>query len=493
MPWSFLACCFIAPEPARVAIIGGGIGGAATSHYLQRFLAAQRLPKASITAFERESHVGGRLQEVHFSSQNALVEIGGAAWTNVNHYMFELAAAAHVNITTSPAPSALGASLSQARIGVWDGSSITPFVPMALRNALSDIRTLVAELDFLGSINSNYAKQKSEAPFRNLSTFLGWGGIGKYTSKSIEELLVSAGVSAELIRDFAVPLTRTIYNRNGDANSFAMLASLAAELSQHHVVGGNSRLVQALFDLEAPELRLALNTSVARIALRSTPQSTPEFELFAPASAEAVASASGPESLGRFDAVVIAAPIERSEIAFENMTLPAGAMRDRGFTDWHVTLVEARDLDMTQFGPRDALDTAKQPWACKGNCYILTTANGTVPATPYVCLQPLGKHGMPSQSAGIFMVYSDRPLDASLIDRLFVDVRTTFAHHWLYTFASLVPMRDGGASAQPVVLHPAGLINANAVESIASAMEISVIGARNAARLVAEITSARVV
>ena len=88
------------------------------------------------------------------------------------------------------------------------------------------------------------------------------------------------------------------------------------------------------------------------------------------------------------------------------------------------------------------------------------------------------------------MVYSDGPLDASLIDRLFVNVRTTFAHHWPYTFAGLAPMRDGGASAQPVVLHPAGLINANAVESISSAMEISAIGARNAARLVAEIIGA---
>ena len=63
----------------------------------------------------------------------------------------------------------------------------------------------------------------------------------------------------------------------------------------------------------------------------------------------------------------------------------------------------------------------------------------------------------------------------------------------LSTFAGLAPMRDGGASAQPVVLHPAGLINANAVESISSAMEISAIGARNAARLVTEIIGARVV
>ena len=41
------------------------------------------------------------------------------------------------------------------------------------------------------------------------------------------------------------------------------------------------------------------------------------------------------------------------------------------------------------------------------------------------------------------------------------------------------------------MLHPAGLINANALESIASAMEISVMGARNAARIVAQLVEER--
>ena len=40
------------------------------------------------------------------------------------------------------------------------------------------------------------------------------------------------------------------------------------------------------------------------------------------------------------------------------------------------------------------------------------------------------------------------------------------------------------ARRRPVVLHEAGLINANAVESISSAMEISAIDARNAAALI---------
>ena len=51
-----------------------------------------------------------------------------------------------------------------------------------------------------------------------------------------------------------MPLTRAIYNRDGGANSFSMLASLTAELSHHKVLEGNSRLVQALFDDAAASL-----------------------------------------------------------------------------------------------------------------------------------------------------------------------------------------------------------------------------------------------
>ena len=103
-------------------------------------------------------------------------------------------------------------------------------------------------------------------------------------------------------------------------------------------------------------------------------------------------------------------------------------------------------------------------------------------------MQPLGKHAAAGAS-GTFMVYSDAALDAATLAKLFVGVKDSMTWYHPYTFAGLEP--DDGAAAQPVVLHEAGLINANAVESISSAMEISAIGARNAAALIAELAAAR--
>ena len=98
-----------------------------------------------------------------------------------------------------------------------------------------------------------------------------------------------------------------------------------------------------------------------------------------------------------------------------------------------------------------------------------------------MCAQ--GKHGI-GDSKGVFMVYSDGPIDERL-PSLFVSPQLHHTQHWRYTFGELVPITNPALQTQPVVLAE-GLYNANAMESIASAMEISVIGARNAAAHVAK-------
>ena len=181
-----------------------------------------------------------------------------------------------------------------------------------------------------------------------------------------------------------VPLTRAIYNRNSTANAFAFLASATAELSHHAVRGGNSKLVEALF--AAAGARVLLNRTVSEIELLAdnttfSVHSTP-------------AGARGPRSVAHYDAVVIAAPLERTGISVTGSKLPPTATLDRGFTDWHVTLVEADRLNLSQFRDRAGVPVAIPAEVDAEECVVLTMANGsTNPATPWVCVQPLGKHG----------------------------------------------------------------------------------------------------
>jgi hypothetical protein len=73
---------------------------------------------------------------------------------------------------------------------------------------------------------------------------------------------------------------------------------------------------------------------------------------------------------------------------------------------------------------------------------------------------------------------------------MFVNVKQYYHNHWPYTFAALEPITGEQSQLQPIVMHSAGLFNINALESIATAMEISAIGARNVARLVSQNVSA---
>ena len=465
-------------------MVGGGISGSAASYYLQRMLLEKSQPPATICVYEANDRLGGRLK--HTSFGGASVEEGGAAWTTGNHHMVELAKA--MNMSTESRTSLLEAAIISKipNVGVWNGSTMTNAVSMAVSEAVSVIRTAAIEAGFLLAVDANYHRQASGAPFTSLDEFVSWGNLDRFTAISVNDYLSARGVGKELIDFGLVPLTRAIYNRNGGANAFATFASLTAELSHHSVSGGNYRLVEAL--LTNASAHVLLNFSVGQI-VQQRPTTAADGQETAPRFA---IKANTPPSLrggssehaecgdgASFDAVIIAAPLERTQIDFINVSLPPTASVDRGFTPWYVTLVKAADVNTSVLQKA----AGGQSWSCKGNCFVLTTANGSTPAAPYVCLQPLGKHGQYGPGAGgVFMVYSDQSLLPD-VERLFVNVTQRLEHHWPYTFAALPPITDPSTQAQPVVLAP-GLYNANVLESIASAMEISVIGARNAAGLV---------
>jgi NAD(P)-binding Rossmann-like domain len=60
----------------KVAIVGGGIGGAATAFYLNQFA-----PGTYVDVYEKEDRVGGRLKHVVFEGE--VCEVGGDAWSSV--------------------------------------------------------------------------------------------------------------------------------------------------------------------------------------------------------------------------------------------------------------------------------------------------------------------------------------------------------------------------------------------------------------------------
>ena len=133
-----------------------------------------------------------------------------------------------------------------------------------------------------------------------------------------------------------------------------------------------------------------------------------------------------------------------------------------------MTVVRARGIDPTFFG---LAPNAKLPQN------ILTTANS---AAPFNVVQL--EATLPGTNLSAFKLFSNAELPEKLLSRIFSDLASVTVQVWPFTFPRLVP---GAASTfQPITLAP-GLRYLNGLESVASAMEGSIIAGRNAAQLMA--------
>lgn len=120
---------------------------------------------------------------------------------------------------------------------------------------------------------------------------------------------------------------------------------------------------------------------------------------------------------------------------------------------------------------------------------ILTTANSSA-STPFVVVQQ--EATLPGGSA-LWKLFSNedvRPQLGEIFAGLAGGDEEVVVQRWPYTFPRLVPVAvnaSGAASYQPIDLEAGGgrLLYINTMESVASAMEGSIIAGRNAALLLA--------
>ena len=466
--------------PPRVAVIGAGIGGAAASFYLQDLLKNATKQPATITAYETRNYIGGRLKHIIFGEQQAKIEVGGAAWTSSNQFMTELARRMNVSTVTLSTSTSTSApepvknintdtsvidtifnekhsnSRLNQRLGVWRGNSFAHVIDEMVEHAGSVLKVLEAEKLFLNSTAENYRSSALVPPFKSIQDFIAFGNLEQFTNFTMLEYFSTLGVQTAIIEDGLVPLNRAIYNQNDNSSAFSVFGSLTAMLNQHDVSTGNSDLVKTLF--AAAPATVLLNTAVKTVTKNMDNTYT-------------LTTSTG--RTDEFDVVIIAAPLEQTNITFHNLNKMPKIV-NRHFYPWYVSVVEADSVNHAQFHPYINNSTASLP------PILLTNAKGTTPSTPWVCIQPVGKHGKNgTANKDVFMVYSDQPLNLTSV---FVNPKEGwYQQYWPYTFAHLTPTSNTDM-LQPIVLAP-GLYNLNALESLASAMEVSSIAAKNGARL----------
>jgi len=450
----------------RVVVIGAGIGGGAFSYYWRKMH-----PEDDLVVFENRDYIGGRLKHVVMHGQ--VVELGGDAWsTAVNEYVVALAKEFGLQRLVKPRfPSARLSKKEEpvgdpmkSSMGVWQGDHIEPISHIVLRDPLSDMKAGLDEVNFIRSLRENYRQRGSTGIFQSVEEFLSVADLHQYTSVSSAEFfgmpnpLSMKHISHDLLQFALEPLTRVIYDQNlSESHAFASLVAVTAAVGAASFDGGNSLLVENLLNSSRAEVRLS-----TRVADVSYQQHSDSYT---------VRSCSASDCKDEYaDVVILACPMEHARISFQ----PAVKLQQREWRHWYVTVTRARGLNPVFFNAtRDEVEQYDN---------ILTTDNSssTIPFNVLQLVAELGdgtslwkffsNQDISTQLPSVFEGWSSHPAD-------------TVVEHWPYTFPVLRPVAKGGSEKyQPIVLGPR-LIYLNSMESVASAMEGSIIAARNAVLL----------
>ena len=151
-----------------------------------------------------------------------------------------------------------------------------------------------------------------------------------------------------------------------------------------------------------------------------------------------------------------------SDIKFNNFpTDPTSSHPHRSWTYWYVHHVTAALLNHTYFNHPST-------WTPPSD--VLTTKNAS---TPWAQIN--------YNWLNIYKLFCFQNITTTM-NQYFLGVKTVTVKHWKYTFPILKPVQND-SEFQAIVLD-SNMYNINAMESVASAMEGSVIGARNVAMMV---------
>ena len=241
--------------------------------------------------------------------------------------------------------------------------------------------------------------------------------------------------------------------------------ALSSLVSAKSAASGNSEIVEAMLN-SSSSISTHLETAVQSIS----PDKSGGYNVVA-------SHRNGSLSETHFDAVVIACPLEFTNISFTGIPSVANITR-RPFRSWYVTIVAAERLNPTYFG----LDVnASVP-------DVIFTSSGASRNTNWSAIQVLAKAQLPewNTTQNIYKIFANSNVTSS-IPFLFINPVYDYTHHWPFTFPELIPIDNSSnlARFQPIILAPA-LYYLNSMESVASAMEGSVIAGRNAAMLVTQ-------
>jgi prenylcysteine oxidase / farnesylcysteine lyase len=435
----------------KLAIIGTGIAGSASAHFARKQFGS----RISISVFERDGRVGGRMEHRPFAG--TVVETGGTLIHSSNHHV--TAMMAEVGLGQTSPQDREGDEGSTA--GIFDGRGITfrssknlalSGAKMLFRYGLSPVRTGRAVKEQVDRWARIYELQHAGKSYQTPEEMFAALGLIELCREPSPAFFRRNGIGGLFVSEFVDGISRNNYGQGSTLHAFANVISLAgagfAGGTLFSIEGGNAGLAERL--LRQSDVDLRLNTPALRI--RGPEPGERGYRLLTVDGAT--------ESI--FDAVIIAAPLEVAAIEIKSAGIEVPIIADRRFQITHATFV-AGQLNPAFFG---APPGATLPGT------ILTVED------PKIWFSSVGRVGFsPAANNPVYKIFSREALIDSQIDLMF-----RFRSEVERVVWRAYPVLSATAVWPAFELAP-GLYYPNAMESAVSTIETEAVAARNVAGL----------
>jgi len=437
--------------PRRIGIIGAGVGGASTAHFLRENFG----PDVEIVIYEEEENVGGRLKVVNMAEPGepeSLYEIGGTVIHPKNQLMKQLVQVAGLR-EKPPAKVA-----SDTRFTIYGRPGQDPLFQTYFGNSyLQQLEVIwrygLRSLMEMNSLVGNLVKN-----FNRLYSFLDFGhwentkdlvqAVGPHVNPLIDMSLAKAleahSIGRTLIEELVTVAVRVNYGQMPqDVHAFVGYIALAGiEGGLWSIEGGNYRLPQSLIKLSLSKLVSGRVESVTRLE---------------DGGQLVVRSAGGKEEV--FDILVVAAPQTSDKVPLDLSNVSSTDFPG----NYHrtvATLVRCQSLNPTYF----------QNSPTETNFYVdksslINSIAKQQPVTP------------DQRDLNVYKVFTQSPLAEEVLDTIFLNRSKTVVVDWL-----AYPHYQAGSTPWPQPFKLSDRVYySSAVEWAGSAMEMSAIAAKNVA------------
>jgi len=445
-------CVLGGRKSPKVGIIGGGIGGASAGYFLSR-----EIPGADITVFEI-GEVGGRLATVEVDGRR--YESGGNIIHEANRYMVEYLDICGLRKKEMPADERFTLHKDgQVVFQEW-GYSILDKGRLAWKYG---IRQLLKLENFYTNMLANfvtiYDKLENGVAFDSVAELLtgmdpvsSKGEMINLTKVSLKEKLSSLDLDSQLLEELVAIPTKWHYGQlPGEVHAFVGAVGLIGfDKNLWAVEGGNMQVVECALEMSKAKLvRGEVKEVVASDGSYQLKYSTDRSGLVTE----------------QFDIVVIATPLTSDKSSISG--LPSSQVFPGSYHTTVATIVRG-DLIPQAVGYED--NSSSTPF----NFYL----SPTFPMWSVEKLSPVDYNRITdSNLPSVFKLYSPLPLTSIELSTMFSTIDSVSVTDWL-AYPSYSTL-DDFSSFQ---LSP-GLYYTSRIEWAASAMEMSVIAARNVANL----------